>query len=337
MPNPATLFHSLSDPVRLRLLRLLAREELNVQELVAITGLSQPRVSKHVGILRQEGWLVQRRQGTWSWYRLADHDDLPGGPGLLKQALPLADGVAQAAKDDQGLEAVLAERQLRARDFFTGMADRWDAIRAHYAHPDLDLGLMAALAEPGLRVLDVGTGRGTLLPELAAAGARVLALDLSLPMLRRARRTGAEATAGGVAFCCASAEALPLPDGVFDTVLCAMVLHHLARPGRALAELARVLRPGGRLAVTSFCTHDQEWMREELAHQWLGFSGPEMEEFFRGAGLVPMRRIERGPLQTGGLETGRGPAAPSWPDIFLMTGVKGADTRGLVRIIHEGA
>ncbi len=322
MPDPAALFKSISDPVRLRLLRLLAQEEVNVQELVAITGLSQPRVSKHLGLLRKQGLITQRREGTWSWYRLCKAEDAPGGAALLEPVVALAAQVAEAPEDDRGLHRVLAERQMRARDFFSGMADRWDAIRRHYEHPDLDVGMMGALVEPGIQVLDVGTGTGAILKSFAVTGARVLALDHTQPMLVRARELCRGENLPGVDFCAGGVENLPLRDECFDVVNCAMVLHHVARPARAVAEMARVTRPGGRVTVTSFCPHQQEWMREELAHQWLGFSQPEMEQFFTDAGLEPASWLSRGPL------TGTGSGA-RWPDIFLTIARKTNGDSGL--------
>ncbi len=315
MHDPAALFKSLSDAVRLRLLRLLAQEELNVQELVAITGLSQPRVSKHLGLLRDQGWVRQRKEGTWSWYRTCAPNDVPEADQLLAQVRRAADLLPEAAGDDRHLAAALDRRQLRTRAFFADMADRWDTIRKHYEHPDLEMGMIGALAETGVRVLDVGTGTGAVLPEFAAIGASVLALDHTLPMLIRARGMCRDEVLSGVDFCAGGVENLPLCNGSFDVVNCAMVLHHVARPARALAEMARVVRRGGRVTITSFCTHQQEWMRGELAHQWLGFSRVEMEEFFAAAGLRPVRWLQRGPLDGNG-------SGPRWPDIFLTVGVK---------------
>lgn len=328
MPDPAHLFQSLSDPVRLRLLRLLVREELHVQELVAITGLSQPRVSKHLGLLRKQGWVDQRKEGTRSWYRARSGDDAPGGMALLPSVLTLAGELPEASGDDERLVHALGARQAQAKAFFSAMADRWETIRLRYAQPEFDLGLMGGLAQPEARVLDVGTGGGALLPEFAATGARVMAVDLSLPMLVRARKRCRGQAAGEVDFCCGAAEALPVGDGVCDVVQCAMVLHHVAQPGRVVAELARVLRPGGRLAVTSFCAHHQEWMRSELAHQWLGFERTEMERFFRLAHVTPGRWLQRGPRSPDGSGNGSGPNAADWPEVFLMTGIKDVDHGG---------
>jgi DNA-binding transcriptional ArsR family regulator len=92
--DPSALFHSLSDPTRLRLLRLLHRQELNVQEMVRVTGLSQPRISKHLSILRDQGWLQQRREGTYNWYRTvgppirSGRGVFPPGPDRCRQRGP---------------------------------------------------------------------------------------------------------------------------------------------------------------------------------------------------------------------------------------------------------
>lgn len=319
--EPAALFHSLSDPVRLRLLRLLRREELNVQELVGITGLSQPRVSRHLAVLREQGWLEQRREGTFSWYRTVPASAFPGGEALHGPLLAAADAVAGADADDALLADALASRRRRADDFFAGLADRWDAIRREYEHPDIALGAVAALLAPDLRILDIGTGTGAMLPVFGAAARLTVALDHSRAMLDRAGALCRSEDLTGVALCNGLLEALPFADASFDACHCAMVLHHVEDPAAALAEMARVVAPGGRVMVTAFCAHEERWMREELAHRWLGFTRGRIEEFYAAAGLVPGRWLVRS-RQPGPAGEARPPAggrAPRWPDVFLAT------------------
>ncbi|MCP4574421.1 MAG: metalloregulator ArsR/SmtB family transcription factor [bacterium] len=321
--DPAALFHSLSDASRLRLLRLLRRSELNVQELVSITGLSQPRVSRHLGVLREQGWLRQRREGTWNWYRAVAPEEFPFGADLVARIADVADGVEGAAADDRALEAVLAERQRRSDDFFAGLAGRWDRIRAEYDHPDIGLGTVAALVEPGLKVLDIGTGTGAMLPLLGGVVGTVVALDNSRAMLERARHLCRDEELAGVRLCNGTVETLPFGDGVFDACHCAMALHHAERPAGAVAEMARVVRPGGRIMLTAFCPHEEAWMRDELAHRWLGFARDEIEGHLRGADLTPDGWLVRSRRPNGG--TGRAPAGrrkPRWPDVFLATASK---------------
>jgi len=319
--EPAALFQSVSDPSRLRLLRLLQGRELNVQELVRITGLSQPSVSKHLALLRDQGWLSQRREGTWSWHRAVRPAEFPGGQDLFDQILRAAEGVAEASADDQGLAAVLAEREERDRDFFAGIADRWDDLRGQFEHPDIGLHALAALVAPGLAILDIGTGTGAMLPVFSAAAGRVVALDNSEAMLARARTLCRQARLDNVEFCLADVGDIPFPDGSFDACNCSMVLHHVEDPAAALGEIARVVRPRGTVLVTAFRRHDLTWMRDELAHRRLGFARDEIEDLFRGAGLRPTSWLERGRRDE---PAGNGGAAGriAWPDVFLAVGAK---------------
>lgn len=327
--DPAGLFHSVSDATRLRLLRLLGQQELNVQELVRITGLSQPRVSKHLAVLREHGWLSQRREGTFNWYRAVSAADFPAGPTLYEPVLAAADRVAEAEQDDRLLTAALAERSARARDFFSGIADRWDEIRGQFEHEDLKIGAVGALAPAGLRVLDIGTGTGAMLPAFGATGARIVALDHSPAMLRRAQARCRDEGLREVLYSVGDVTRLPFGDAVFDACNCSMVLHHVADPAAALAEMARTVRPGGRVMVTGFCRHDQEWMREELAHRWLGFDRAQIEESLRGAGLVPLRHLERrgGPAPlTAPVGSSPDRTEVNWPRVFLATAARESDS-----------
>ena len=324
--DPAALFHSLSDASRLRLLRLLRQEELNVQELVRITGLSQPRVSRHLAVLRDQGWLKQRREGTWAWYRAVSPTDAPLGTLFFEQAAGAADLVAEAKADDRALAAALAARQRRHEGFYAGLAKKWDRIRGEYEHPDIRLGTVAALVSPTLRVLDIGTGTGAMLPVLDGAVGTVVALDHSEAMLSRARTLCRTEGLTGVTLCRGSVEHLPFGDGAFDACHCAMALHHVAEPMAAVAEMARVVRTGGRVMVTAFARHDEEWMRDELAHRWLGFAREDIEDMLRGAGVGPRSWVERSRLAEG-TGAGRPPAGgrrPRWPRVFLATGTKDA-------------
>jgi len=320
--DPAALFQSVSDVSRLRLLRLLCRHELNVQELVRITELSQPRVSKHLSVLREQGWLTQRREGTWSWYRAVASDAFAAGRVLFDQVAAAADAVAEAKADDRRLAAVLAARRDRHRDFFAALADRWDDIREAYEHPDIRLGAVAALLDRRLRILDIGTGTGAMLPVFAGAADSVVALDNSGAMLERARELCAREGLDNVRLCNGDLTRLPFAAGVFDACHCAMALHHVADPAAALAEMGRVVKPGGVVSVAAFLPHAEQWMRDELVHHHLGFSRDEIEAHLRAAGLIPEGYLVRGKRATAAAAGHSGPGRPdvAWPDVFLATG-----------------
>jgi len=333
---PEVIFQAVSDATRLRLLRLLHREELNVQELVRITAMSQPRISKHLAVLRDAGWVRQPKEGTWSWYRTVAGQDFLGGAGLYENVLAAADAVATAGEDDRQLAGVLTERDVRARDFFAGIAGRWDEIRRVYEHPDVQLGAVGALVDENLDVIDIGTGTGALLPLLAGSCGRVVAVDKSEAMLTRARALCERANLTGVTFQKADIQALPFADGSFDAAYCSMVLHHVARPARAVNEMARVVRPGGKVVVIAFTRHNLVWMREELAHHWLGFAREDIERLLSEADLQPRRYLTRrrtanvasseqtdrtvASMPEKALRT-RGDAW-NWPEVFLSVSVK---------------
>ena len=231
--DPAALFHSLSDPVRLRLLRVLHRQELNVQELVGITGVTQPRVSRHLAVLREQGWLEQRREGTFSWYRTVAPGAFAAGEALHAQLLAVADAVTGGAADDKALAKVLAARRRRSGDFFAGLAERWDGIRHEYEHPDIALGAVAALVDARLRVLDIGTGTGAMLPVFGGRRPRWWwPWTTAAAMLARAAALCRSEDLTPVALCNGRLEALPFGDGSFDACHCGMVLHHVERTRR---------------------------------------------------------------------------------------------------------
>jgi len=326
--GPELLFQAVSDRTRLRLLRLLGREELNVQELVTALEVNQPSVSKHLGVLRDAGWVRQRREGTFSWYRLAAAEGFAGGEDLHRAVTTIVSSLADCGLDDERVAAVIAARDLRNRESFAGVADDWDRIRRQYDHPDLQTGVVAALAPPGLRVADVGTGTGALLPVLAATGAEVVAVDHSAAMLARARRRCRDAGFGRIAFYQADVLALPFADGVFDAVYCSMVLHHVPSPRTALTELARIARPGGAVVLIDFAPHNLTWMRDELGHRWLGFSLEEMAAWQDAAGLEPGRIILRRRTAAQGESAATSAAREqfAWPEVFLAQAVRRPDS-----------
>ena len=326
--TPASVLQAVSDPTRLRLLRLLCREELNVRELVKILEMNQPRVSKHLAVLRDAGWVRQRKEGTWSWYRAVTKESFSGGEDLFAGVAAAADQVAAAREDEIALAIVLSERSANARDFFAGVAGRWERIRRSYEHPDIQLAAVGALVDDRLSVLDIGTGTGALLPLLAGAVGSVVAVDQSQAMLARAQALCQASGLDEVQFHCGDIQALPFADGSFHAATCSMVLHHVARPAVAVAEMARVVRPGGKVIVIAFTRHNLTWLRDELAHRWPGFAREEIEELFADAGLLPQRYLVRRRTEDetapAGPTAGESTERLNWPDVFLAVAEKPA-------------
>ncbi len=305
------IFRTLGDPTRLRILALLEREELAVQELMEVLGMAQSRVSRHLGILREAKLLRDRREGTFVLYRFD-----PPADATWRDALALARrSVAQdpaARRDLAALARVLEARSAKSRSFFEQVGPEWDAIRKVWGDELLRARALHRLLPRGLRVLDLGTGTGALAHELAAAGCEVIAVDHSARMLAAAREKLAAAGLTNVELREGDATALPLRSGEVDAAFAHMVLQYLASPAEALAELARVAKPGGSVVVVDFAKHERAWMREELGVVWMGFAPDEIARWMESAGLRDVR-VEAQPAAARGADL---------PATFIASGVK---------------
>jgi len=292
------VFKTLADPTRLRILALLEREELAVQELMDVLGMAQSRVSRHLAILREAGLIRDRRDGTYVFYRFA----VPA-EGAWREAWNLVvhnlREDATADGDAAALSRVMRARAARTRSFFDTVGPEWDALRKVFDDDALRARAVSRLVEPGLRVLDVGTGTGILAIELARLGLGVVAVDHSSPMLDAARAKIEQAGVESVELRRGDAGALPLEDAEVDAALAHMVLHYLPSPAVAVREMARCVKPGGVVVVVDFVAHDLEWMRQELGVAWLGFPPEEVEPWFADADLSEFQLERQEALSAG--------------------------------------
>ena len=289
------------EATRLRILALLAREELAVLELTRILGQSQPRVSRHLKVLAEAGLVERFPDGAWVFYRLAG-----AGPTreLLDKALSLiAHDDATLRRDAERLSAVFAERAADASEYFARNAARWDEIRSLYVSESaVEAAILAAAGEgPFRRLVDLGTGTGRMLTLLGDRAKSAVGLDLSRQMLNVAR---ANVAGAGLAACeLRHGDILDvgLADGEADLVVAHQVLHYLAEPAAAVAEAARLVAPGGRLLIVDFASHDLEFLRAEQRHRRLGFVDGEIERWAAAGGLGKVEAVTLPPAGPGGL------------------------------------
>jgi ArsR family transcriptional regulator len=274
------LLHVFGDVTRVRLLSLLEREELTVAELTSITELPQSRVSTHLGKLKEAGLLRDRKTGASTFYALSD-SRLPEPAGRVWQLIrgEVADAVLDT--DQQRLTELLTARARASSwpDSIAGEMERhYSPGRTWEATARGVLGLLQ-LGD----VLDVGSGDGALAQLLAPRARHITCLDRSEKMIAAARER-----LKGVAN--ASAELgdmheLPFPAARFDQVLMFNSLTHAHAPERALVEVARVLRPGGTLAITTLHRHSHQAVTAGYGHLQPGYSPAELRQLLEQAGL----------------------------------------------------
>jgi ubiquinone/menaquinone biosynthesis C-methylase UbiE/DNA-binding transcriptional ArsR family regulator len=284
------ILKSAGEPTRLRILALLGEAELTVSDLTEILRQSQPRLSRHLRLLTEAGLVDRFREGSWAFFRLGER----GGTAELARALigRLKTDDATVLRDRERLAAVRANRAAAAQSYFRRHAAQWDRIRRlHVADAAVESAIRAALADKPIRsLLDLGTGTGRMLELFGPDIERGLGLDLSLDMLALAR---ARLDRAGLKHCSVrhgDIYDLALPRDSFDVVIIHQVLHFLDDSARAIAEAARVLRPGGRLLVVDFAPHDLEFLREEHAHRRLGFAAETVTQWLEAVGLDVLRQ-----------------------------------------------
>jgi len=273
----------LADSTRLRVLALLRCETLSVAELQDILEMGQSRISSHLGLLRQGGLVVDRKDGKKTFYSL--NPELSGPTrGLIDSACESASQVAAFRTDAENLQRIMEKRRRQTEAHFNAIAGRlskdycpgrsWQAV----GHALLHL-------VPAIDIADLGAGEGMLSQLLARQARTVVCIDNSERMVevgaelaRREGITNLEYRLGDI-------EAVPLEDASVDLALLSQALHHAQNPQRAVDEAARIVRPGGRVLVLDLAQHDFEQARELYADTWLGFPENTLYQFLRKARL----------------------------------------------------
>jgi ArsR family transcriptional regulator len=278
---------ALSDPTRCRMLLLLERQELTVSEICAILQMPQSSVSRHLKTLADDDWVVSRRDGTSRFYSMALDDLDQGAKRLWPLIREQVVATSAAGQDDRRLRGVLARRRAKSQEFFATAAGGWDRLRSELFGDTFFLWGVLGLIDPTLVVGDLGCGTGQLTETVAPYVRQVVAVDSSNDMLDAARhRLGG---ARNVDLRQGELEGLPIADGELDAAMLSLVLHYSPSPARALSEVSRALRPGGRVLVVDMLPHDRQEYQQQMGHVWLGFSDKQIGRFLTGAGFADAR------------------------------------------------
>ena len=274
-------FKSLADETRLRLLQLLLSFELNVNEIVEIMEMSQPRISRHLKILTDHHLLTFRRDGLWTFYSAAGHGEgshfIKAISIFFKQENIFSDDLAKAKQ-------VIEKRSKESIRFFDSIAEDWEKLKTDiFGEFDLDEFILNHLPKSHT-VVDLGCGTGELMIHLKKKFMHVIGVDKSPKMLEEARKRFS-GIKGKFDLRIGEIEHLPLGNSEADLAIINMVLHHLVSPIAAFREINRILKRKGHFVIVDFYKHQEEDMRMKYGDRWLGFNEKEIKKWLVQTGF----------------------------------------------------
>lgn len=290
---------AVAEPTRLRILALLSVEELNVKDLTQILSQSQPRISRHLKLLVESGLIERFREGSWVYFHVSEY---AAGGSLVRHILDrLASDDAVVARDHLRLQKLKMARASKAQSYFQKHAAEWDTIRTlHVPDGVVEEAMRTAIGEgPFSLLVDLGTGTGRVLELFSDMYEHGLGLDINQTMLSYARSKFAAAQLSHADVRHGDLYNINLGDGAADAVVMHQILHYLAEPQHALEEAARILKPGGRIVIVDFAPHDLEFLRTDHAHERLGFSESQMQNWIEAAGLSKLTSTTLQPANGG--------------------------------------
>lgn len=274
-------FKALADKTRLRIFHILTSHELNVNEIMDVMEMGQSRISRHLKILAESGFVSLRQDGLWSFYTARKDEITKQFISMLQQS---ADADIELRKDRLRSEQVLAERQDKSKRFFNQIAGDWDRLKKDILG---DINLTKILSDkvnPGRSVADLGCGTGELLFALKEKAETVIGVDSSPKMLELAKKRFKNVEQN-VDFRLGEMEHLPLRDAEVDLAIVNMVLHHMSSPSIGIKEVHRVLKPSGMFILADFDKHRDESLRKTYGDRWLGLKRKEVEKWLLDAGF----------------------------------------------------
>jgi ubiquinone/menaquinone biosynthesis C-methylase UbiE/DNA-binding transcriptional ArsR family regulator len=274
----------LSDSTRLRLLALLLKEELSVAELQEILGMAQSRISSQLALLRQVGFVSDRREGKNAFYSLRPTLD-SRLLALLRAACEATTALPESGEDRDSLDRVLQKRRRVSEQYFNFIAGKlgknycpgrsWEAI-----------GHLALRLVPAITVADLGAGEGLISQLLARRAERVWCIDNSPKMVEVGTELAKKNGLANLAYKLGDIEEVPLPDKSVDLAILSQALHHASHPQTAVNEACRILKPGGQVLILDLNEHSYEKAHEQFGDLWLGFKESALHGFLKKAGFT---------------------------------------------------
>lgn len=314
--KPDTVFKAMADPTRRRILQILAQHELSVTELVQVLRQPQSTVSRHLKTLRDAELIAERRNGTTIYHTPASAAPHAAGESLAAELLQWVSREPLPPALGKRTRSIVARRKPDTDGFFERVGGRWDQMRRECFGDSFHWEALAALVPREWVVADVGTGTGYLLPTLAAMFERVIAVEPVPAMMEIARGRPELAATTHIDFRIGDLGRLPIGDTEVDLAITMLVLHHVAEPPLALAELARITKPGGRLLVVEQKPHHFETFHTRMSDLWWGFDPQQLAAQARAAGFDDVRQHHLAAAAPDG------DAVQEAPELFALTACK---------------
>jgi ArsR family transcriptional regulator len=274
-------FKALADETRLRLVHLSLHYELNVNEIVAILGMGQSRISRHLKILTDYKLLTFRRDGLWTFYSAVTEGE---GYNFIRSIKYLFGANAIFTEDLAEADRVLEKRSIEETRFFDSIAEDWEKLKKEIIG-DANLNSLILQAVPDSNtIVDMGCGTGDLMASLRKKAKQIIGVDKSTKMLDEAKHRFA-GDGKNVDLRIGELKHLPLGDGEADLAVINMVLHHVLDPMKTFQEASRVLKKGNTFIIVDLLHHHLESMRERYGDRWLGFYITDIEKWLENSGF----------------------------------------------------
>ena len=287
MPSTLKYLRALSDPTRLRIVSLLEKDELSVNELQEVTRMGQSRISTHLGLLQDLGLVESRREGKRTFYKLESASG-GGSSDVMRLAVKGAKELPEHASDQINLKRILNRRREQAQVYFNQVAGRFDRVygpgRSWQAFGHLLLRIL-----PPLVVADMGAGEGLLSELLARRCKRVIAVDNSEKIVAFGAAKAKKNNLKNLEFRLGDLQTPPIEPDSVDLVILSQALHHAEEPAKAISAAYKILKPAGQLLILDLARHQFEQAHDLYGDRWLGFAESDLQDWLEKAGF---KRIE---------------------------------------------
>jgi len=283
MSSTLKSLRALSDPTRLRIISLLEKDELSVNELQEITRMGQSRISTHLGLLQDAELVQSRREGKRTFYRLHPESN-HGAAEIIDLAIRGAKELSDHDADQINLKRILNRRREQAQVYFNQIAGRFDRVygpgRSWQAFGHLLLRIL-----PPLVVADLGAGEGLLAELLARRSKKVIAVDNSEKIVEFGAAKAKKNNLKNLEFRQGDLQNPPIDPNSVDLVILSQALHHADEPAKAIGAAYKLLKPHGQILILDLAKHTFEKSRELYGDRWLGFPESDLHRWLEDAGF----------------------------------------------------